>query len=296
MNALFRDKIFLSVIVFLFNFNISLCSDFADEQRDVIPKSYPLFLLEYNGQEVGDKTSSENQCRAQDFVRPCARTDQPCKARKGDCGEFLSLNFTSQFEWTAFNGKYNSINGFDGLYKVSIDPDIYLVVEDKAGESSLNRKNNQMSLQWQSVTADKLAASNYKNELEKFTIEENVNFQSALYKGNVIGLLTKTFYEEVEEFNGNRYSETSPIYNFFTQFYLLGSCYWPQNFQMNYTYTFKNYIYPVLSNLPIHNLEERESPLAYNLSWNNEGISRTESKNRKISLNKKGCLFKRILN
>lgn len=270
-------------LVYLIYVPIGFTSYLDMASNDTVPKAYSLFTLEYNGNQLGDN----DQCYQKDFVTSCNQADGECKARKGSCGEFLSTNFISQFEWTQFKSHYNGNQGFDGFYKIE-NFDVYIVIEDKTGTSSLNRQTKQMSLKWQSDRANKLVKYQLENdtELTTFTEEENDKFQSALGEGRVIGLLTNTTYRknEISDYKENI------SYSFLTKFSLLGSCSWSESFQRKYTFTFKNYIYLILIDLPKCNFFEYECPLAYQLILNS--ATKTEEKNQEVSKNMQGCLFK----
>ncbi len=237
-----------AIFCFLVSFSLVVQASYKDEElpKDT-PHSYPLYSVKYERNELGD-SDYETLCQPRDFRASCGRFDGQCKARKGSCGEFLSETFFSRMGWTQLKSHYSGNQGFDGFYKINSMTVKYVVVEDKAGNTNL--KKGQMSLWWQADRARKLrnvaslSDRNPKQDEGKrhLTNEEHEEFQVALREGKVIGILTRTFYE-----NPN----SSSLYYFFTEIYLLGDPNWPQNFQMQYI---KNYsdIHPSRS-LTIYN-------------------------------------------
>ena len=117
-----------------------------EDALKVIPRSYPLFTVEYSEEAPPIPT----YCSVSDFEKSCGY-NKTCTTRKGICGENLSeYFFQNDAEWEKLEGKYDSNRGFDGFYKVNDYNVKFIIVEDKAGElAHLNTKTRQMSIFWQ---------------------------------------------------------------------------------------------------------------------------------------------------
>lgn len=240
-----------AIFCFLVSFSLVQASDKDEGLSKDTPHSYPLYSVKYERNELGD-SDDQTRCQPRDFRDGCNQFDGQCKARKGSCGEFLSETFFSRMSWTQLKSHYSGNQGFDGFYKTNSMTVKYVVVEDKAGNTAL--KKRQMSLWWQADRARKLrkVAKSSDRNLEQdegkrhLTKEEHKEFQVALREGKVIGLLTRTFYEN---------SNSSSLYSFFTEIYLLGHPTWPENFQMQYIKNYSN-IHPSRSLANYNSIEK----------------------------------------
>lgn len=299
MNNINRLIYFLLLTILFPIVSQAMNSEF-EEGDQVIPHFYPLFTVKYSENE------KPTICRVTDFQESCGR-DNECKTRKGMCGEILSENFFhSGIKWEKLDGKYDTNRGFDGFYKVTGQSVKFVIVEDKGGEvARLDPKTSQMSKYWQRKTAAKLFK---KSKISKRDWED---FNSALSKGDVVSLFTRTLYEEDKtpskeknkftsgysfsnlsisnKSHSNNPSSSSglhssslpsihsqPKYIFHTEVSLLGSSQWSYPYKTSYLANYQKDIHPSFKTQLLNNNCSLNNG-NYCLDWNE-----TEEKNFNI--------------
>lgn len=191
---------------------------FTNEEFNAIPRHYPLFTFNFFG------NISPESCWVDDFAEKCSLDNSGCTSRKGVCGETHSTSFFEAIapNWTTLKGSYKGNSGFDGFYKVDSQHVKFVVVEDKTGTATLNRKTKQMSLGWQYKRAEKISKKH-----QEFDFKE---FHDALLRGQVVNLFTYTYTID----------DPSVVNEFHTDVYLLGSPTWSSDFKTKYISNYKS--------------------------------------------------------